>query len=134
MNCFACKKELSPGSDDWVECSKCIRSFHLYCLEPILLMKPPEGWWCSSHVQVHPVPSIKSNSNLNLKSPPLNQNGNQQLYSIPKNSYSLDFFPPSIVKKQNRRTRLPPVPSIIVTFYFFSFCIVIIVVQNRYYE
>lgn len=100
--CFNCKKVLEDFDDKtWVPCSRCSRSYHLYCLEPMLYKKPPQGWWCDKHKRL-------GNPRILEDRTPMPKNR----LVIPDEVIPLDFFPyhmlPADAQPANRRASRPP--------------------------
>eukprot|EP00011_Vannellida_sp_DIVA3-517-6-12_P011107 CAMPEP_0114636492 /NCGR_PEP_ID=MMETSP0168-20121206/17015_1 /TAXON_ID=95228 ORGANISM="Vannella sp., Strain DIVA3 517/6/12" /NCGR_SAMPLE_ID=MMETSP0168 /ASSEMBLY_ACC=CAM_ASM_000044 /LENGTH=676 /DNA_ID=CAMNT_0001848209 /DNA_START=203 /DNA_END=2229 /DNA_ORIENTATION=- len=107
--CFSCKKYLEDFDEkSWVGCSRCPRSYHLYCLEPMLYKKPPAGWWCEKHKRLGSPRVLEDRTLL----PP-------NRLVVPDEAIPLDFFPyhmlPADAKSNNRRAARPPTRAALTT-------------------
>lgn len=98
MVCASCKDEIHLDYGNWLPCSECDRTYHLYCLNPIPLEKPRGQWICPIHEQY-------------------NQIMDEDVYET--NLDSMILFPfqmiPKVENSSKRRTKRPPVKSIAVS-------------------
>lgn len=91
--CRYCEQEVFDNQGAF--CSKCTKSYHLWCVEPPLLCPPTADWECEDHKTKRVKSSIAN-------------------HLLSKETVSLDFFPYERVDCQQclkRRTKRPPVKS-----------------------
>mmetsp|Transcript_16928 Transcript_16928/g.28840 ORF Transcript_16928/g.28840 Transcript_16928/m.28840 type:complete len:524 (-) Transcript_16928:104-1675(-) len=100
FQCFVCKQELFTHRNDWISCSRCIKAFHLYCLEPMMYHKPPRGWFCVDHESLEDGKPPESSETLIPA----------DMHVLPEDSISLDFFPYPLLPNeipQRSKKRIP---------------------------
>merc|ERR1712000_638547 len=88
------------GRNDWISCSRCIKAFHLYCLEPMMYHKPPRGWFCVDHESLEDGKPPESSETLIPA----------DMHVLPEDSISLDFFPYPLLPNeipQRSKKRIP---------------------------
>ena len=98
MTCTICNDEIHLDYGNWLPCSECDRTYHLYCLDPLPLDKPNGGWICPKHENY-------------------NQNHEENIFDT--NLDSMILFPfqmiPKVENISKRRTIRAPIKSITVS-------------------
>jgi len=101
LECSVCKRELYTNLDNFVSCSRCVKCFHLYCVEPMLFKKPPRTWYCEDHDRnTH---GVKPPTGVDVCVP-------ENSFILPEDSFSMDFFPYGLLPKKGPR-KAPRLPA-----------------------